>query len=156
MARHCCHETVITVRTVQTPSFRRTMALWPARWGTLTWILFVVGCAAPAPLPVKEASLPARLEVINETDYEWTITTTHASGEPAIDSRLRARATLALDLRSGDYRIEQKQVALPDSPPSELSRKISLRVEPGQAYRWRLATLLSEPAANSNFRSTPQ
>jgi len=89
---------------------------------------------------------PAHLVVINQTDYEWRMVISRALGETAQDFRLPARGSHTVDLPAGDYVIEQ--AALTENAAPELSRKISSRMESGETYRWRLATLLSEPSTN--------
>jgi hypothetical protein len=116
----------------------------------LTWGLFLAGCATPAPGLVKAPPSPAHLIVINLTDYEWHIAIARPSGDSVHDSRLQPRASLTVDLVGGDYVIEQ--TALSENAAPELTRKIPARLEPGQTYRWRLVTLLSEPAGNSVAR----
>ncbi len=108
---------------------------------------FLVSCAAPELSPVKAPSPPAHLVVINQTDYEWRLAINRASDEPVRNVEVVARASQTLDLPGGDYVIEQTM--LPTAAAPELSRKISSRLEPGQTYRWRLATLLSESNGDS-------
>ena len=111
--------------------------------------LFFSGCAAPVPVP-PPALPPAHLVVINETDYEWQLTVTRVSGKTAQAYRLQSRATLSLELTGGDYEIEQ--TALSENPAPELSRKLPVRLDSNQTYRWRLMTLLSEPTAPADYK----
>lgn len=117
-------------------------------WLFAALIVLVAGCAGPAVAPVKVPPAPAHLVVINQTDYEWRLTIDRASGELVRTVRVLARVSETIDVSGGDYVIEQTM--LPTASAPELSRKISSRFEPGQTYRWRLATLLSQPNGNSD------
>ena len=113
-------------------------------WAALVMCSFFSGCAAPA--QVQPAAPPlAHLVVINETDYAWQLTLTRVTGQSAHGYRLQPRATLSLDLVGDDYVIEQ--TALAENGAVALSRKVPARLDAGQTYRWRLATLLSESTA---------
>jgi hypothetical protein len=138
---------VANVRFAQISLLHQTAILPRVFW--LRWALglFLAGCSAPSPAPLSRESTPAHLTIINQTDYEWRIVIARSSGELAHDSRLQSRASLTVDLAGGDYVIEQTVLSENASPG--LSRKISARLDSGQAYRWRLATLLSEPADNA-------
>ena len=117
---------------------------------TLAWWIFAAGCATPAPVSPAVPQQPAHLVVINLTDYAWRIVLTRPSGEPAHESRLQPRATAKVDLAGGDYVIEQTALSAGAAP--ELSRRIPAKLEPGQTYRWRLVTLLSEPAGDAGVK----
>lgn len=135
------------LRSAQTSLLFQTTAVIRTLWVTVTCCLVLASCAAPAPVALSAPSLPARLIVINQTDYEWHLAISRPSGESVHDSRLKPRASLAVDLAGGDYTIEQ--TALAENAP-ELTRKISAKLDAGQTYRWRLATLMSDPTGNSD------
>jgi len=80
--------------------------------------------------------------IINQTDYVWHLAINRPSGESVRDAHVPVRATLTINLPGGDYVIAQ--TALSDAASPELTRKISSTLAPGQTYRWRLVTLLSE------------
>ncbi|HEY4248946.1 MAG TPA: hypothetical protein VGM64_19130 [Lacunisphaera sp.] len=112
------------------------------------FVFLLAGCAAPDLAPVKTPAPPAHLVVINQTDYEWRVTVHRVSGESVRELRVLARASETIDVAGGDYVIEQTM--LPTAGAPELSRAIPSRLEPGQTYRWRLATLLSESKGDSD------
>ena len=117
----------------------------------LGWGLLIGGCAAPAPVASKtQAESKAHLVVINLTDYEWHIAVARPSGESMADFHLKPRASSSVDFAAGDCVIDQ--TALAEGAAPELSRKIPMKLEAGQTYRWRLVTLLSEPIGNSDLR----
>lgn len=108
--------------------------------------LLLGGCADPS-AATGQAPLSAHLEVINLTDYAWRIAVSRHTGEPVADFKVEPRGTVTTDLTGGDYVIGQS--ALSEGKPLELSRRIPAHFESGQTYRWRLLTLLSDPAATS-------
>jgi len=124
------------------------------RWSALTALaggLLVAGCATPAlPLSPVAAVTGAHLVVINLTDYEWNLVIARTGGGESHFSRLQPRATLTVDLRGGDYLIDQS--VLPAGAAPELSRRIPARLEAGRNYRWRLGTLLSDAAGTPDAR----
>ncbi len=138
------------VSAASNPSIRGAVVFAWAFGFVLVCALFLASCAAPVTPVVEAPRSPAHLVVINQTDYEWHMIIGHESGPPVRDFRLQARASLTVDLPAGDYSIEQ--TALSENATPELSRKISSRLESGQTYRWRLATLLSESPGNSDSR----
>jgi hypothetical protein len=133
---------VVTVRPAQTSPLPLIAFSLRELWPVFALVFLLSGCAAPESAPVRASPLPAHLVVINETDYEWRLAIRRAPDGPGRDVQVLARASQTLDLPGGDYMIEQTMLATSAAPA--LSRKISSRLEPGQTYRWRLATLLSE------------
>jgi hypothetical protein len=97
----------------------------------------LAGCAT-APAPLQPA---AHLVVNNLTDYRWHIEIRRPTGGPVRDLQLEAQSSQSVDLEGADYVIEQSAMEAGAAP--NLSRSISVHLEPGQAYVWRLATLLS-------------
>lgn len=117
--------------------------------GGVGWCGMVPGCATAVP-PMAMVSPPparARLVVENLTDYEWRVTVTATAGPEAHEARMSPRKTLEVTLAGGDYVMEQAVVA--GGAGSGLARRVPARFEPGQAYCWRLVTLLSDPAGGS-------
>ena len=109
-----------------------------ARVCVFGWLLLALGCSTPVTLAPKSA--PAQLAITNVTDYSWRLVITAATGgEPRnVAVPPRAECTVAVD--GGEYVIEQTVEA------SGLTRRISCRLESGQAYQWQLATLLAPGA----------
>jgi hypothetical protein len=143
---------VAPVRVAQTP-LSPPADFFRALWAALIWGLLLSGCSTPVPeRALLKVPSPAHLLVINHTNYAWHIVIRQSSGEPAHDSRLESRGTVAMNLPGGDYVIEQTVLSEKASP--ELSRKISARLEAGKTYRWRLVTLLSEPDAGDDGTPT--
>jgi hypothetical protein len=103
----------------------------------LAGLLAASGCANPATVPPGSAN--ATLGVINGTDYAWRVTLTPVAGGVSGREELPARAQCRVEVAGGDYAIEQDVV--PANPA--LSRRFACRLEAGQTYHWRLATLLS-------------
>jgi hypothetical protein len=114
----------------------------------LACAVLLVGCVTPVVVPAAAPQAPAHLIVINVTDYEWRLVIARSAGATIKDARLQSRATLAIDLAGGDYVIEQS--VLGDNATPEMARKIPVSLASGQTYRWRLVTLLSEPAGNGS------
>jgi hypothetical protein len=72
---------------------------------------------------------------------------TPAGGGPARALQLAARESREIDLAAGEYGIEQ--TALNGNTGSDSRRQFTIRLEPGQTYRWKLLTLLSAPVDGS-------
>lgn len=125
-------------------------ACWSAlaRLGGLAWLLVLVGCATPAPsTPAAATTAPVtHLVIINQTNYDWHIAISSASGQETFNSPVRPLATVKIDLAGGDYLIEQTVTSAAAAPG--LTRRIPARLEPGQTYRWRLDTLLSDSSGD--------
>jgi len=85
--------------------------------------------------------------VSNLTDYHWRIEIRRVSGGPAQEVKMEPRSSQDLDLPGADYVIEQAAQA--EGAAQDLDRKISVHLDPGQTYGWRLVTLLSEPGASA-------
>jgi hypothetical protein len=101
------------------------------------------------------AAAPARgvhLVVVNLCDCTWQITIAPAGGGPAIALHIAGRESQEADLQAGAYEIVQ--TAAPGSGGAELTRRFTVRLEPGQTYRWRLVTLLSAPANGAPANDT--
>lgn len=106
--------------------------------------LFFTGCTSPEPVVEKTVRPLAHLVVINLTDYRWRITIAHSPAPPIADFQVEARESRSIDLDGGDYVI--KQTVLSEGAAADLSRELPAKFQPGESYRWRLATLLSETA----------
>ena len=116
------------------------------------WLLLAAGCAAVAP-PSAGTGPRAHLAVVNLSDCEWQIVIGPAAGGEARALHLAARASQAVDLPGGDYVIEQTALATDSGIDS--ARRFTVRFDAGQAYRWRLATLLTAPAQATGRDATP-
>jgi hypothetical protein len=119
---------------------RLVFGLWLAG---ISWCFVVVGCTAPGPAAIAApAEAPrAHLTVVNLSAYEWRIAINHQAGGEAYAMRLAPRGSVTVDLPGGDYVIDQTALSADASP--ELNRRVPARLESGQAYRWRLLTVLS-------------
>jgi hypothetical protein len=106
-------------------------------------LLFTGGCGTARPLTAGSGH-EAHFIVINLSDCEWRILLTPAGGGPVRTLHLAARETQETDLGGGEYRIEQ--TALSGTAGLESTRRLTVQLDPGQTYRWRLVTLLSAPA----------
>ena len=118
-----------------------------AALGGLGWCLATAGCISPRPPPAAIPPVVARLLVENLTDYEWHIAVAAAIGPETREARVAARSSIEVTLAGGDYVIEQTVVT--GIAGGGLARRLPARLEPGQTYRWRLGTLLSDPAGNA-------
>lgn len=121
----------------------------PAALSILGACLLGAACASnPGPGgPIANAIPGARLLVQNLTDYEWRIAVAAKEGGDVQSFRVRAHDSGEIALAGGDYLIDQ--TALPAGATSPLTRRVSARLEPGRTYRWRLGTLLSDPATEA-------
>ena len=116
-----------------------------ALWAVAACLYLNSGCASqPRTLA---APVPARLVVSNLTDYRWHIAISRSSGEPARDFQMEPRSTQRVELAGADYVIEQSVEGA--GPTQGLDRRISVHLDSGQDYGWRLVTLLSDPGSNS-------
>ncbi len=117
----------------------------PARlfvlWAAAVCLSLFPGCAEPAHPAPQAAS--AHLVVTNLTDYRWTIAISRAAGQSTRKIELEPRSTQNIDLAGDDYLIEQS--AQGAGPGQDLTRRISVRLDQGKTYGWRLVTLLSGP-----------
>lgn len=105
--------------------------------------LLAAGCGT-VPAPATGPARPVHFAIVNLSDCAWQITLTPAPDGPARPLRVEARESQMLDLEGGPYEIEQ--TALNGGTGAELTRRFTIRLEPGQTYRWRLVTLLTAPA----------
>jgi len=106
-------------------------------WLVAACLCILTGCATP---PV--ASHPAAHLIVNNlTDYRWRIQIKRPTGGPVRDLQLAAQSSQGVDLEGADYLIEQSAQA--GGAASTLTRSISVHLDAGQTYVWRLATLLS-------------
>ena len=94
------------------------------------------GSASPA-----AARRIARVEIVNLSDYDWRLAVVSTEGREVAASRLVARGTLRLEVPGGDYEIEQTALTGISGPGA--TRRFSTRLDAGENYRWRLATLLT-------------
>jgi hypothetical protein len=69
-----------------------------------------------------------------------------AGGETRI-WQMAGAASLKVDIPAGEYTVDQTMLV--ENPGPEARRSFPMRIEPGQTYRWRLATLLSGGSAEA-------
>jgi|GEM_PF-1707383 len=131
------------------PSLGR-LTLVCAILAALIGLLLTVHCThgsaarlALAPLP-DEAPI-AHLTVLNSSECEWQIAFTASAGGGARTWKLPAAKMLKIELAGGDYRVEQTMLTA--NADATATRRFALHLEPGETYRWRLMTLLSNAAA---------
>jgi len=128
----------------------RRAALWPGliRLGGWLSLATLLGCATvpPPAAPPPEVSAGAHLLVTNQTDYDWNIHIASASGTEMSDTAVAPRATLSINLKGGDYVIDQSVTTA--GATAVQTRRIPTHLAAGQTYRWRLDTLLSDPAGD--------
>jgi len=128
---------------------RRALDVVLVWFGAVGWLMLVPGCATAGPAPVRvSASAPGtHLVVVNLTNYAWRIAIVSPTGDESFAEKIQPQASVQINLRGGDYLIEQTVVTETAGP--ELSRRIPARLEPGQTYRWPLVTLLSGSSGDS-------
>ena len=107
-----------------------------------TLLVATFGCAGPATTaPVPTGPRIARVELVNLSECDWRITLVSTDGRETSPPRLPAHATLRLEIPGGDYTITQTALNGPAAV-----RRFPAHLEPGESYRWRLATLLTGQA----------
>jgi hypothetical protein len=110
-------------------------------------LLLTAGCST-APQPAAAArSAMAHFIAVNLGNCEWRIVISPVAGGEARSLQLTAWASQAIDLPGGDYLIEQAVLAADAGNGSV--RRFPTRLDAGQTYRWRLATLLTAPPART-------
>ena len=110
-------------------------------------LLFAGGCGTVGPSAAGNGRA-VHFAVINLSDCGWQIMLSPTGGGPARALHLAARESQEVDLEGGEYRIEQTE--LTGTTGIESVRRFTVRLEPGQTYRWRLETLLSAPAGGAS------
>lgn len=109
-------------------------------------LMLILGACTTA-TPPRSAGLVAHFVVVNLSDCEWQIAIAPSGGGEARALRLPGRDTQKIDLAAGEYVIEQTMLARDAGPAS--TRRLTIRLEPGQTYRWRLVTLLTAPTGET-------
>jgi hypothetical protein len=104
--------------------------------------LMLGGCTIPAPAPVERAQLSFE----NLTEFHWEI---QGWADPRAEPyvwRVTPKTSLQVQVPAGDWTFEQ--AVLPNGP----KRRTGAHLQPGESYRWPLATLLSgtEPATHAD------
>ena len=112
----------------------------------LVGLFFLARCAGTAGSTRKPAeTLPeakmAHLAMLNSSECEWRIVIAPATGGPGRTCKLAVAASIDIELPGGEYEIEQTM--LTDDAGPDATRRFSMRLEAGQAYRWRLVALLA-------------
>jgi hypothetical protein len=132
---------------------RAHMPFLPIR---LAWILVAcvvittgeTGCSTAPPTPgLATRRNDAEIAVTNLTPHAWRIVLRSPQGADVKTVEVKPRESLALVVTGGDYVVEQTLMAT--GPAEATNRNFNARFEPGEKYRWSLATLLSaeEPTA---------
>jgi hypothetical protein len=83
----------------------------------------------------------AEIAVTNLTPFPWRIALRTAQGAAVKTVNVQPRESFAVVVAGGDYVVEQTLVTA--DPAAGTTRNFSARFEPGERYRWSLATLLS-------------
>jgi hypothetical protein len=109
-------------------------------------LLFAGGCGTGGPSAAGSGRV-VHFVIINLSDCEWQIMLAPADGGPVRALHLADRESQEVDLAAGEYRIEQ--TALKGAKEIKSTRRLTVRLDPGQTYRWRLVTLLSAPASGA-------
>lgn len=113
--------------------------------------MLVVGASGCATKPATPALATGRREaeiaVTNLTPHAWRIALRSPLGADLKTVDVKPRESLAIVVAGGDYAVEQTLLAA--DPAEGGKRNFNARFEPGERYRWSLATLLSaeEPLA---------
>lgn len=103
------------------------------------------GCSSTREAPrLARTWTEAEIAVSNLTPYPWRIALRPKEGEPKL-VQVQPRETFAIVLAGGDYSVEQTLVSGQSAAPT--TRNFSARFEPGERYRWSLATLLASDEA---------
>jgi len=100
------------------------------------------GCSTPSEIPaLAKGRQEAEIAVTNLTPYPWRIALRTPQGADVKTVNVQPRESFAVVVTGGDYVVEQTLVAA--DAAAGASRNFSARFEPGERYRWSLATLLS-------------
>ena len=107
------------------------------------------GCATPASLPPAAPATErvAQVELVNLSDCDWRVAVALPDGRVTRALLLPARETSRVELPGGDYEITQ--TALSGIAGANATRHFPARLDSGESYRWRLATLLAAPTGNA-------
>ncbi len=95
---------------------------------------------------VAIAAPQAHIEVVNRTDYSWSLAFARSGLPPSVVT-VTPRGTVAVNLTPGDYQIEQRADGESVQGRQHLALTVSATLLAGQRYRWPLLTLLSAPAS---------
>jgi hypothetical protein len=110
-------------------------------------LMLLAGGCGTVGKPPAEIGRAVHFVVVNLSDCGWQIAITPSDGGQARALHLAARETQEVDLSGGEYGIEQ--TAQTETTATKSTRRFTIRLEPGQSYRWRLVTLLSAPAGET-------
>jgi hypothetical protein len=100
------------------------------------------GCSTAPPTPgLAIRRNDAEIAVTNLTPHAWRIVLRSPQGADVKTVEVKPRESLALVVAGGEYMVEQTLMAV--EPAEGTKRNFSARFEPGEKYRWSLATLLS-------------
>jgi hypothetical protein len=106
------------------------------------------GCSTAPPTPsLATRRNDAEIAVTNLTPHAWRIVLRSPQGADVKTVDVKPRESLALVVTGGEYVVEQTLMAA--GPTETTNRNFNAHFEPGEKYRWSLATLLSaeEPTA---------
>jgi len=109
-------------------------------------LIFVVRCtrvakSAEKPAAVSKGGKMAHLAMLNCSECEWQIVITPTIGSEQRRWKISVAKSTEVELAAGDYEVEQTM--LTDDAGPDATRRFLMRLEPGQAYRWRLVALLA-------------
>ena len=96
---------------------------------------------------LADAAQVVHLTVLNSSDCEWQIAFKAAAGGGSRTWKLAAAKMLKIELAGGDYGVEQTMLTA--DAGAKATRRFAMHLEPGENYRWRLMTLLSDAAAET-------
>ncbi len=115
-------------------------------WVALGWTLLglslgCLGCSGPSTEVAPRELAVATLAMVNETDYDWSVTLTSAAGVRS-EAKVSRRGRTVVSLNPGTYEIVQETTG--GLPPGEtLRRTLSATFEAGEGYEWPLRTLMA-------------
>lgn len=107
----------------------------------LGFFLVCLGCTGPSTAVAPREAAGAVLAIVNETDYDWSVTMISGSGlRSATNVSRRDRSVIVLT--PGTYEIVQETTG-GLSPGEKLRRTLSATFEASERYEWPLRTLMA-------------
>jgi len=109
-------------------------------------VFFWVRCAGTnqalaGKVPVDASAAAAHLTIVNDSNCEWRIVITPALGGEVQTWKLPVAKSQEAVLPGGDYVVDQTMLTVAISTVQ--TRRFPMKLDAGQAYRWRLVTVLS-------------
>ncbi len=118
--------------------------------GILSLALLVTHCAKSKYVSRNQST---QLVLINQSDCAWRITISSDDGAQVTRQDVAVGMSQTVPLSGGNYIIDQTMMAKNHS--EEATRRLSMKLEDGRNYQWRLATLLSDREMRSQGRVDP-